>query len=97
MRGRVREGGEPQTPNSRLPPSPALPHKGGESTLRDAARGAYPISGAAAKALDGLIDDLDKEDLENWQSNFETWAAAAKRCRETIIDAAGAELGQHRS
>src|SRR6185437_3807531 len=31
LRGRVREGGKPQTPCSRLPPSPTLPRKGGES------------------------------------------------------------------
>jgi hypothetical protein len=33
LRGRVREGGKPQTPELVVPPSPPLPHKGGESRL----------------------------------------------------------------
>src|SRR5882724_2070572 len=31
LRGRVREGGKPQAPDSRLTPAPALPRKGGGS------------------------------------------------------------------
>jgi flagellar basal body P-ring formation protein FlgA len=35
--GRVREGGEPQAPACAVPPSPPLPHKGGESRAQSAA------------------------------------------------------------
>jgi hypothetical protein len=34
LRGRVREGGKPQTPAFVVPPSPTLPRKGGEGRAR---------------------------------------------------------------
>jgi hypothetical protein len=42
--GRVREGGEPQAQEFVIPPSPTLPHKGGESRLENAARYSFFIS-----------------------------------------------------
>jgi valyl-tRNA synthetase len=59
--GEGREGGEQQTPSSQLPPSPSLPHKGGESRALLALTPWPTLEGledAAAEAEIGWLIDL---------------------------------------